>query len=101
MLICPAQIMQIDEGDGRFPEAATFFEILLDSLATVIWQLIPPDDPTPYRGQYHPNCVQAARRMLSTIEKFGTMLISTSLRGWTYFINMYVAHPPCSSPTLK
>ncbi|KAF4950592.1 hypothetical protein FGADI_8106 [Fusarium gaditjirri] len=96
------RIMQSDDGDDSFPEAATLFDILLDSLATIVWQLIPPDDPSSCLGQYHPSCVEAARRMLSSIQRFGTILNSVSFRGWSNFVNMFVTpQNTCSSTSSR
>lgn len=71
-----------------FQDASVLFDIIMHCLTTVVYRMIPCDDPDPHPLKCNAGCVEAARLALATIVQARQTLGQRNPGGWQMFLNM-------------
>ncbi|KAE8441043.1 hypothetical protein EG329_006080 [Mollisiaceae sp. DMI_Dod_QoI] len=80
--------------DVMFEAPSVLLDIIMHCLTTIVYRIVPCDEPNSHPLQCNFGCVKAARQALSTIVQASRILGQRNPLGWSMFLNLLFSLVP-------
>ncbi|KAI1393318.1 uncharacterized protein F4822DRAFT_384294 [Hypoxylon trugodes] len=80
--------------DKMYGGAAGLLNIIMHSLLTIVYRILPPNSVQPHPLQCSVECIDAARKALSRFVQLGEERLKDDLVGWTMLLNVILSLAP-------
>jgi len=77
------------EHDSVTQITVMWLDIVMFCLLTVVYRTLPPEDPNPHPLQCCDECIDAARKALSSLVEIGERRRKRNTAAWHHFLNLY------------
>lgn len=74
--------------DDMYSYSISVTELMLHSLLTIVYRILPPSSAQAHPLQCADECVRAARMALSTLVKVGNDMMQITPKGWYLVLNV-------------